>query len=385
MAKYSPEEVFLQEVLAEEKDFHPTSLIAMDDSYLAEILPLDNGSAQNILVLSILLAVALITNLSAFPVILFRRTRFGNGQFACLIFCLTVCDLVAVVSGLVGGLILELGDMSWVGTSQGCAAYYFISSWLVGLSNYLVVCLVCMVLVKRATGILARLQECKLLLLSLIIITLLPAIPELAIRSTITTQEFSVCILTTHNHTYSLYVAFKLIIRHLLPGICVLLCILRPRTTVAKRISLIFTGQPAVCECGPSGSVLTTPHECPKMTRSRPDILRDTETTDMITGMEKMKETIPAMVEDPVRRTYKRILAATFITTCVLYIIVDLSFQIQSAVTQSFLTSTSSFVDSEELVESPHEANLGTTLYILMFLQQIVNPLVFLYSEFIVK
>lgn len=55
--------------------------------------------------------------------------RFGNGQFACLIFCLTVCDLVAVISGLVGGLILEVGDMSWVGTSQGCAAYYFISSW----------------------------------------------------------------------------------------------------------------------------------------------------------------------------------------------------------------------------------------------------------------
>ena len=32
---------------------------------------------------------------------------------------------------------------------------------LVGLSNYLVVCLVCMILVKRATGILARLQVPK--------------------------------------------------------------------------------------------------------------------------------------------------------------------------------------------------------------------------------
>merc|ERR1712083_1136705 len=94
-------------------------------------------SSQNVAVLSVLLALALITNLSAFPVILFRRTKFGNGQFACLIFCLTVCDLVCVISGLVGGLILEVGDMSWVGTSQGCAVYYFISSWLVGLSNYL--------------------------------------------------------------------------------------------------------------------------------------------------------------------------------------------------------------------------------------------------------
>ena len=39
------------------------------------------------------------------------------------------------------------------------------------------------------------------------------------------------------------------------------------RTVVAKRISLILMGPPAVCECGPSGSVLSTPHECPKMAR----------------------------------------------------------------------------------------------------------------------
>ena len=87
-------------------------------------------------------------------------------------------------------------------------------------------------------------------------------------------------------------------------------------------------GQPDVCECGPSGSVLTRPHECPKMTRSKPDILRDTEITDMINVMEKNKKTIPAMVEDPVRRTYKRMLAVTFITTSTLYILVDLSFQV---------------------------------------------------------
>jgi len=127
-----------------------------------------------------------------------------------------------------------------------------------------------------------------------------------------------------------------------------------------------------VCECGPSGSVLSRPHECPKMTRSRPDILRDTEVTDMINVMEKNKDTIPAMVEDPVRRIYKRILAVTFLATSLLYILVDLSFQIQSAV-------------SNELAESTHEANLGTTLYILMFFQQIINPAIFLHSEFISK
>ena len=64
------------------------------------------------------------------------------------------------------------------------------------------------------------------------------------------------------------------------------------------------------------------------MTRSRPDILRDTEVTDMMNVMEKNKNTIPAMVEDPVRRKYKRILAVTFITTSILYILVDFSFQV---------------------------------------------------------
>jgi len=121
------------------------------------------------------------------------------------------------------------------------------------------------------------------------------------------------------------------------------------------------------------------------MTRSRPDILRDTEVTDMMNGMEKTKNTIPAMVEDPVRRTYKRILAVSFIIISSLYIIVDLSFQIQSAVTYSYLTSSTSVLDMEELAESMHEANLGTTLYILMFIQQIINPAIFLYAEFIVK
>ena len=87
-----------------------------------------------------------------------RDARFGNGQFACLILCLTITDLVTTVSGLVGGLVLEAGDMTWAGSSQGCAAYYFISSWLLGLSNYLVVCLVCLLLVKRSPGFLARLH-----------------------------------------------------------------------------------------------------------------------------------------------------------------------------------------------------------------------------------
>ena len=162
------------------------------------------------------------------------------------------------------------------------------------------------------------------------VITLLPALPELAIRSTISDSlNHSVCILNTDHHSYALYVSLKIVVRHLLPALCVLLSILRPTTVVAKRISLIFTGQPGVCECGPSGSVRTTPHECPKMTRSRPDILRDTEVTDMITGQAKKdKNSIPALLEDPVRRTYKKFLAISFLVTSFVYILVDLSFQV---------------------------------------------------------
>ena len=105
--------------------------------------------------------------------------------------------------------------MAWIGSSGGCAVYYFITSWLVGLSNYLVVCLVCMILVlehlfrfclnsyehqvKRAASVLARLHECKYLLLSLVVITVLPAIPELFIRSTVVSFGQGVCILSTRS------------------------------------------------------------------------------------------------------------------------------------------------------------------------------------------
>lgn len=346
-------------------------------------------SHQNVAVLSVLLALALVTNLSAFPVILFRRTRFGNGQFACLILCLTVSDILTVSCGLLGGLVLEAGDMTWLGSSSGCAVYYFITSWLVGLSNYLVVCLVCMILVKRAASVLARLQECKLLLICLILITVLPAIPELFIRSTIISMGHGICILSARDSTYGLYIMFKLLVRHLLPVVLVILCLLRPRTFVAKRISLIFLGEPAVCECGPSGAELSRPHECPKMARSRPDILRDTEARQDQSMLQtetpqKCKKTLPAMLEDPVRRRYKALLTVSFLFTSGLYIIVDIIFQIQSAVTSSYLTS-SPLDDISQLAESVHEANLATALYIFMFSQQIINPVVFLYSEFRTK
>ena len=54
----------------------PTSINAMDYAEFGEFESLELGSSQNVITLSLLLAIALITNLSAFPVILFRRTRY---------------------------------------------------------------------------------------------------------------------------------------------------------------------------------------------------------------------------------------------------------------------------------------------------------------------
>ena len=75
----------------------------------------------------------------------------------------------------------------------------------------------------------------------------------------------------------------------------------------------------------------------PFIIRSRPDILRDTESASKMlhnVSLEKVKlgaavsPGIPALVEDPVRRVYKRILAISSISTCCLYVLIDLSFQV---------------------------------------------------------
>jgi len=361
-----PEEVVL--------DSEDTSPFYASSDYVSDEL---GGDTQNSILLSLLLLFALLANLTAFPVILFRRTRFGNGQFAVLILCLTVADLLTTLVGILGALILEAGGMSWMGSgTAGCAVYYFITSWLLGLSNYVIVCLVCMILVKRSSGVLSRLQECRLLLLCLLFLTLLPAIPELGIRTTFTDPLVGAqfCIISSQDGVYGLYVVVKFLVRHLLPLVLVFLCIIKPRTRIAKRVSLILVGEPAACECGPSGSELNRPHECPKMSvRCRPDLLRDTE----------HKSPVPALIEDPVRRRYKLVLAISFIISTSLYLIVDCIFHIQSAVTQAWIQSE--LVSQAELAESRHEGNLATALHFFTFVQQIVSPIIFVYAEFCIK
>ena len=76
MSLTEAEEVLLTEFPYPYEDIMPpTSLSETADPHLLDLSPTSYGSQQNVVVLSLLLALALITNLSAFPVILFRRTR----------------------------------------------------------------------------------------------------------------------------------------------------------------------------------------------------------------------------------------------------------------------------------------------------------------------
>jgi hypothetical protein len=76
MPQPSAEDVFLSERSFSDNYLEPpTSLNEMEDPYILDFGPTEPGSAENIVVLSLLLALSLITNLSAFPIILFRRTK----------------------------------------------------------------------------------------------------------------------------------------------------------------------------------------------------------------------------------------------------------------------------------------------------------------------
>ena len=335
---------------------------------------MSSNTKLNTAVISILLFLGLSTNLMAFPVILFRRTRFGNGQFAVLVLCLTMSDLLTVCCGLVGGLVLEVGHMTWSGSSTGCSTYYFLTSWLLGLSNYLVTVLIGLVHVKRSTGWLSRLQECRSLLLVMTIATLLPALPELMVRSTIQLGDnLSVCIISASPVPYGLYVTLKLLVLHLLPLLVVLATIIRPQTKVAKRFSTLFLGEGAACECGPGGEEMKIPHQCPKI-GDTPDLVishKEKEKKEMLVTMSKSKATTKLLTvrEDPQRRRYKWILSMVFLTCTLLYLVLDLSFQLQSV-------SVSHWEEVEQ------GANLATALLTPTYLKQIINPLILIYTEF---
>ena len=260
-----------------------------------------------------------------------------------------MADMLTIVCGLIGALVLELGHMTWAGTATGCSSYYFLTSWLLGVSNYLVSVLLCLVHVKRSTSWLSRLAEVRSLLLVLAVATLLPALPELMLRSTITLgNDLNVCIISASSVPYALYVTLKLIVLHLLPAAIVLTSILKPQTKVAKRFSSLFLGEGAACECGPGGLEITIPHECPKM-GDRPDLVtshkemngdRNKELMSMLKHHTKSSKgtKIVNIREDPHRRCYKRFLSIIFLSCTVIFIILDLTFQVRGSLVVSTIS-----------------------------------------------
>ena len=54
---------------------------------------------------------------------------------------------------------------------------------------------------------------------------------------------FSICIITAEPVPYALYVAFKLLVSHIIPMGILILTILKPQTRTAKRFSTLFLGE----------------------------------------------------------------------------------------------------------------------------------------------
>ena len=93
------------------------------------------------------------------------------------------------------------------------------------------------------------------------------------------------------------------------------------------------------------------------------------ETMVIITKGKKSTKCI-AVIEDPHRRKYKSALATVFLSCSILHLVLDLSLQVQS-------------VSVSQWEEVKQGANLATALLPPTYLKQIINPLILLYTEFL--
>ncbi|TRY72338.1 hypothetical protein TCAL_16154 [Tigriopus californicus] len=394
---------------------------------------------QNVVILSLVLTVGLLANFLALPVILFRRTKFGNGLFAVLILCLTLSDVAVILFSVLGSLVVEASNLLWGGTPGSCKVYHWLSAWLSGLSAYLLVAIIGMVMVKTTNSCLQRLRDCRWLLLALLVASGLLALPELFIRSTVDLGldgaiQQDICILGAKGTEYGFYVAFRLTLRHVVPAILVIMTILRPETKLSKRVSHLFFGHLSTpCACGDGGAALGLPHECPTMqtamlknsdtsarespnpaanghvintvppttiSTSRPDLVMDSEpinghnghTNGLVSNGNGAKirfirkgggrfRKLLIQPEDPHRRRYKLFLSIHFLLCTLLNFTLDLAFQIQSAESSQDLvwTSTAAPLSVEY---TNHSENLATAIYTFAHLQQIGDPIIFLLAEF---
>ena len=161
-------------------------------------------------------------------------------------------------------------------------------------------------------------------LLSLLLLSLLPATPELAIRSTLTLAGTeTVCILTTSTITQALYNSLKLLVRQLVPAVLVILA--------------------ATAHCRLLGGRLRPPQEERSVSLTvpfttswtfvvfRPDILQDTSTQVMLEENRQILEEKPSssMSEDPTRRVYKRAMTIMFLLANISSMLVDILSQVR--------------------------------------------------------
>ena len=197
----------------------------------------------------------------------------------------------------------------------------------------------------------------------------------------------------------------------------------RPQTKVAKRFSSLFLGEGVACECGPGGQEasenifksiflvtiilwqVSEPHECPKM-GDTPDLVTSHK-AEAATGLgeEKSKELMAMLKqstrtggkrivirEDPHRRCYKRLVALAFLGGTLLYLVLDLAFQIQSVSGSQYFCCCKIFfrhprnILLQVLVRDWEEvevgAGLATALLPATYLKQILNPVILIYAEF---
>ena len=150
---------------------------------------------------------------------------------------------------------------------------------------------------------------------------------------------------------------------------------------------------------------VSQPHECPKM-GDTPDLVTShkAEAAKGL-GEEKSKELMAMLKqstrsggkrvvirEDPHRRCYKRLVALAFLGGTLLYLVLDLAFQIQSVSGSKyfFTHKIKYFYPSEILLqvlvrdwaEVEVGAGLATALLPATYLKQILNPVILIYAEF---
>ena len=177
------------------------------------------------------------------------------------------------------------------------------------LSNYLIVCLVSPAQVKTVPASL--------------LLSLLAAIPELAIRSTLSLAGTEpVCILTTSTTSQALVTTLRLVVRNLVPALLVIRPATRHCPLLAGRLS------PSRERSVSSHCYL---HNLLTSRAFRPDILQDTSTEIMLEDNRQILEEKHSSFfsEDPTRKVYKRAMTIIFLLTNFSSLLVDILSQVQ--------------------------------------------------------